>query len=407
VVKVNKRIAHLSGRRQRLIKTLISPLKLLSVLIDLFYPKNDKTVILGSNTGEFASGSPQALFDYLRTHHPEWQVYYYLPYKEASGLGSLIKYVFKFAPLFFKAKFLVTSHPPSDFYPFDWSRRKVLINTWHGIPLKAMFFAARDDHESDLKNILRLDKKISAFLVSSRLEAAMLTKCFLIDPRKFYYLGQPKNDNLFNRVIDPRVLPAIPDLAPDSKLVLYCPTYRSEETRFFPFKEFDIKALNRFLEDHNTTILVRGHVYEKSSYSRFLSDRIIDFGFSQCNDINAVLPQIDALITDYSSIYIDYMLMDRPLIFVPYDLAEYEKSRGLLFNDYQFWTPGYQVLTYPEFIQALTEIISGQDVHKTRRAEINRQLNYYQAGDSSRKVVELMQNWSKYNNRVRHLNQFE
>jgi CDP-glycerol glycerophosphotransferase (TagB/SpsB family) len=397
LVSINTLIARLSSKDRQIINLLVDPLKYIASFIDFLYPKDNKTIVVGSNTGEYASGSPKALFEYIRENHPDYKVYYYLPYQENSGYRQMLKYIIRFAPYFFRAKFLITSHPPSDFYPFFWSKRKVLINTWHGTPLKAMFFADSGDSKRNLKRIAQLSLKISAFMVSSRLEAALLTKCFLVNPGKFCYTGQPKNDNLFNGKVDPTVFHGLEDVLKNNKAILYCPTYRRDrETRFFPFENFQVDELNRFLKENHLVILIRGHVYEKGPWSKYLGERIIDFGFNRCHDINSALPGIDILVTDYSSIYIDYFLLDRPCIFIPYDLDEYESGRGLLLDDYEFWTPGHHVLTYDEFIRALKDILSGNDAFISRRREINRQLNYYQTGDSCRKVFELIENWSKY-----------
>ena len=56
------------------------------------------------------------------------------------------------------------------------------------------------------------------------------------------------------------------------------------------------------------------HVYNEidKSEGEIFSDRIIDFGFDRCNDVNSILGEVDVLITDYSSIYIDYLLLDKP-----------------------------------------------------------------------------------------------
>lgn len=57
----------------------------------------------------------------------------------------------------------------------------------------------------------------------------------------------------------------------------------------------------------------------------------------------------DFLITDYSSIYIDYLLLDRPIGFIPYDYDEYNNDRGFLF-EYSGVTPGMRISTYKDLI---------------------------------------------------------
>lgn len=395
-MSISQFVSQLSQGEIRIIMAILTPFEYFISFFDFLYPKDNKTIVFGSNTGEFVSGSPKALFEHIKENHQEYKVYFYTPFEKSLNMHARIKYSINFAPVFFRAKFLVSSHPPSDFYPFSGSKRKVLINTWHGTPLKSMFFSDHGDTKSNLKRILRQNKKISAFIVSSKLEAATLAECFLIDPRKFYYLGQPRNDILLKNPTN-KILPDILENIPEhTKVILYCPTYRRDvPTTIFPFDDLDLQHLNDFLEENKIIILLRGHVYNKELEKQYFSERIIDFGFEICNDVNLILPEVDILVTDYSSLYIDYLLLDRPCIFIPYDLEEYKRKRGLLYDDYDFWAPGHKVLTYKEFIAAIGEILSGRDIYKNRRQEISRQFNYYQTENSCEKVFKLIENWKK------------
>jgi CDP-glycerol glycerophosphotransferase (TagB/SpsB family) len=395
-MSINQFIARLSQRQMEMIVFISAPFRYFMEFLDFVYPKDNKDIVFGSNTGEFASGSPKVLFEYFKENHPQYKVNFYLPFEKPLDMYARIKYIIKFAPVFFRAKFLVSSHPPSDFYPFIWSSRKILINTWHGAPLKSMFFADSGDTKSNLRRIARLSKKISAFIVSSKLEAATLAECFLINPQKFRYLGQPKNDILL-KAHTSNILPDVIENIPEySKAILYCPTYRRDSpTRIFPFDDLDLTHLDSFLEANKLIILLREHVYEKGTKKQDYPERVLHFGFDICSDVNAVLPEVDILVTDYSSIYIDYLLLDRPGIFVAYDLEDYKERRGLVYDDYEFWAPGYHVLTYRDFVTAIEEILSGKDRYKTRRREINRQLNYYQTENSCEKLFELIDSWEE------------
>jgi len=372
------------------------PLEYLISFIDFLYPKDNKIIVFGSNTGEFVSGSPKALYEYIKRKHPEYKVYLYTPFERSLDTYAKIRYVIMFAPLFFRAKFLVSSHPPTDFFPFvSWSNKKILINMWHGIPLKAMFFADPSETKDDLRRILRLNRKTSAFIVSSKLEAALIERCFLIDPRKFFYLGHPRNDILLkNNSIRrlPNIIKNIPDY---KKVILYCPTYRRDDpTKFFPFADLNLQHLDRFLEENKVIILIRGHVYNKKAEEQIFSERVISFGFDVCSDVYSVLPEVDILVTDYSSLYFDYLLLDRPCIFIPYDLEDYKRKRGFLL-DYDFWTPGRKVSTYKEFINAIEEILSGIDIYKNRRQELRRQIHWYQTENSCENVFKLIDGWKE------------
>ncbi len=326
------------------------------------------------------------MFNYITHHSPEFSAYFYSPFRR-KGLVSKIKYIITFSPTYFRAKYIVGSHPPKDFFPFSWSNRKLFVDTWHGTPLKAMFFADKGDTESSLRGILRLNKKTTFFIVSSKLEAELIERCFRIGYRKIIFTGHPRNDLLLTNV--KHILPKILEKAPKfKKVILYCPTYRRDtQTIFFPFKDFDKNDFNNFLKKHELLILVREHIYSKCS-EVFFSERIIPFGFDIFSDINAILPEVDVLITDYSSIYIDYLLVNKPCIFIPYDLANYSKKRGFLL-DYNLWTPGPKISNYFLFKEALEDALC-DDCYNEKRVALKEKFHSFQTMNSSEKIIQFL-----------------
>lgn len=394
-MSISHSISNLSQRQINIIRALFVPVEYVIQFLDLIYPKNDKLIIFGSNTGEYASGSPHAMYQYIKNNHPEYGVCYYLPFSEKSGLKEQFGYMLRLIPKFLNAKFLISSHPTTDFFPLGWSRRKTLINVWHGVPLKSLFYADPGDNESNLKKIRKMVNRTSIFTVSSKLESALIAECMLMDPRKIRVTGHPRNDALINQNDVPgkkKIHQILKDIPQDVKIILYAPTFRrGDETRFFPFPDFDQDDLNQFLKDNNSIILIRGHVYNQLDESTdIFTDRIIDFGFNVCNDVNSILGEVDVLITDYSSIYIDYLILNRPCIFIPYDLEDYKKGRGLLLDDYDFWAPGDKTLNYQEFLNSLKRIMNGEDPNIKKRIDIANQFHYYTDAKSCERLFKLI-----------------
>lgn len=384
--------------KKELAKRLLNPFTYFVSFLDYFWPKKDNLIIFGSELGQYASGSPKALFEYFKDSKNDYDILFYTPFDKSRSFFGKISYILKFSPFFFKAKFLVSSHPPYDFFPFVyWSDKKVLVNTWHGTGLKAIFFADVNEKEDNLKRITRLNNKTSIFLVSSDLDASIMIKCFQINSDKLYLTGQPRNDFLLSEKNE-RKLNRLCHVPYNSKVILYCPTYRrNSRTKFFPFEDFDLEDLNNFLVKNNLFILIRGHVYnELDKANTLFTDRIIDFSFEVCNDVNVILNEIDILITDYSSIYTDYLILNRPCIFIPYDLDDYIKNRGLLM-DYEHWTPGDKIKTYPELIKSLNKIVNGEDTYEKRRVEICKQFHENYKINSSEEVFKVI-NTIKNNN---------
>ena len=87
-----------------------------------------------------------------------------------------------------------------------------------------------------------------------------------------------------------------------------------------------------------------------------------------------ILGLTDILITDYSSVFIDYLLLDRYIIFFPYDLDRYIKSERELYYNYEDITPGIKVYEYEELEKVLKAYLEGQDMYKLQRKKA---LNYF------------------------------
>lgn len=280
--------------------------------------------------------------------------------------------------IFRKAKINVISYGTSamEFFPYYLDIKKQhIIYLGHGIPMKKIGRqVARWKHPF----FGRLLQPYSFATCNSILEKYVLASSFHVDADNIWITGSPRNDKLFEYV-GGKLKPAIPDYLAGKKIVLYAPTWREmgSETRFFPFPDFDAEALLHFLKQNNIIILLRGHKEEiKNTGNRFSNHLVMDHVIMTANqdkfpDVIEMLPFVDILITDYSGMYFDFLPFDKPMIFIPYDLKEYNRYKGLLFP-YDDFTAGRKVFTQAAFIESLTEAINQPDKNKTKRDEMNR-----------------------------------
>jgi len=98
----------------------------------------------------------------------------------------------------------------------------------------------------------------------------------------------------------------------------------------------------------------------------------------------------DLLITDYSSVYFDYLLIDKPVIFVPTDIEEYSQKRGFLLEPYDFWTPGPKVYNQDNLLNSILANLNEPNKYKKERNLINSMINYYKDNKSSERVWNLI-----------------
>ena len=95
----------------------------------------------------------------------------------------------------------------------------------------------------------------------------------------------------------------------------------------------------------------------------------------------------DALLTDYSSVYIDYLLLDRPIGFVTDDWDAYRNSRGFVFDDPRAVMPGPFLTDYAELTTFLSDVASGNDPFQDRRRTLADRFHTYADGQSCERVL--------------------
>lgn len=269
------------------------------------------------------------------------------------------------------------------FLPYAFIRgRKTFVNLWHGIPLKRLGSQAKDTWETIVTYGIQ---DFDVWIASSDVEGLALASCYGLSLDDIWIVGTPRNDALFAAGRE-RARTGV-------RTILYAPTWRdgSQDARFLPFDDLDMNALEEFLRRTDSRLVMRRHLVERlsSSPATEVSSRILEDDGSLYTSTRDLLMETDVLVTDYSSIYLDYIVLNRPIVFVPYDLAEYEKKRGFLF-DYHEVTPGPKVGTFQEFLQALEDAISRPEAYAAERRRVTDRFHKHQDGEACRRLARLL-----------------
>lgn len=194
-------------------------------------------------------------------------------------------------------------------------------------------------------------------------------------PKWFQKWGYPRFDRI-DRFISGDADPILTDdarriLETDEEYtnILYAPTHKDGEyiTTFFPFFEFDSDQLREWCKTHNVRIFLRPHPSEDPDLEHLIDNETIYFaGQNFANAPTELMPFMQVLITDYSSIYVPYLLFNRPIIFVKDRHQKYENVRGLAFN-YDQYFPGIKPDTFDEFLSSAGDIVEGHDNQSDER----------------------------------------
>lgn len=157
--------------------------------------------------------------------------------------------------------------------------------------------------------------------------------------------------------------------------------------------EDSLKQFSDYLKKHNLLLVFKLHhlqanlpVFQKQFDNILIvhDEDLRDMGIQ----LYQFIPLADAMISDYSSITVDYLLLDRPMIFTLDDYDQYDKSRGLYPKNAIDYMKGYHVYNQKELQDSLTEIVSGIDKYKDERHAIMSDYHTYVDGNSSERVLK-------------------
>ena len=158
---------------------------------------------------------------------------------------------------------------------------------------------------------------------------------------------------------------------------MYAPTWRHfGNPPLFDFDDFDLQDFDKFLSENKMILYIRLHPnFGDGVLQQFLNTKCITtFSGKNYPDIMEYLPQFDALISDYSSISLDFLPLNKPLIYMTSDIEEYEKQIGFCV-DFDHCTPGDKPKTYENFKSFLLDA-KIKDSNKTKRETLIKELKF-------------------------------
>jgi CDP-glycerol glycerophosphotransferase (TagB/SpsB family) len=96
------------------------------------------------------------------------------------------------------------------------------------------------------------------------------------------------------------------------------------------------------------------------------------------------------MITDYSSIYFDYLLADKPVAVTWDDLEEYRKDPGFAVDLDVYMNGAVKVYNVEELISFVRDVAAGRDTLKAERRVIRDTVNYSTDGKNTERVVDFI-----------------
>jgi len=362
----------------------------LSSIFGVIIPKDKRIVVLSGNRGLAFAGNSKALYLYL-SKDKKYKAYYYIrdreKYLSLKQQGVRAKYHYSFSGLltFLRARTVCITHGFIDFLGFTPSPWQKWIDLSHG---GSKLFGFLDDPVSFKTKFWHLFEFKINRIVRSDHQKYHFSARYRKNPRKIFITGFPRTDALIGK-----------NKTQTCTNLLYAPTYieKNTSTNFFEVFGEDTDYILNFLSENNIKLFVRFHPNNfresKILITNLLNtNNIIDVSPDILEDVQNILPEIDVLITDFSSISQDFLILDRPIIFTTKDLNETSKISLVLREEFSF--PGYRVNQPNQLYQAISEILDGKDKYAELRNFV-RKLNYnFIDNKSCERVVKLLNKWN-------------
>jgi len=359
-------------------------------------PKDENIWIFGSWLGEKYADNSKYLFEYINKKHPEIRAIWIT--KDVSIINKLKKegyevykaYSIKSIMISLKAKcsIFVQSNKYDNLLFLNNSKVKK-IQLWHGAPLKKIGF---DDKIFTKNSLPKLLYKLKHFLFPFLNEQYDLVVAISEEDRKNFrtafkvkkisITGYPRNDALFKFKYKKN----------KGYTVIYLPTFRGnigDKIDLFSDFNFDIEKWNEILCQNNIVLNIKMHPVNKPKDELIEKYKSLNsISFMEEVDVAEILPNTDILITDYSSVFFDFLLTNRPIIFAPFDYEKYITKDRELYYDYDEVTPGPKCKNWDEVLEWIVKFKENPELYKEEREVIKNRFHKYQDGKNCERVYK-------------------
>lgn len=357
--------------------------------IKLFCPV-DGSVVVYHSIPDF-SDNARALAEYMESngYTKKFRIFFIVENEKlySSRNGEIVfitckakygKYKLSCLRRLYTAKYLMSTHSMI-IKRNDAQKEQVLVRLWHGCSFK-------DRSRQDGIKLRSFD----AALVPG--DFFIKTKAYFwnVDEKYILPTGYPRYDWL--RMKDETAQKLINSYKYDQNtiILLWMPTFRidkrgrcTESNNITQFPMIDSiekwKVIDRLCSERNIVMIVKLHPFQTDydipfelfSNIKLITNQILDEADVPLYKFVALT---DALLTDYSSIAIDYLLVNRPIAFTLDDYEEYKKTRGFLVDDPREYMPGHHLYAFDDLRMFLIDLAEGKDMFKEQRERVRDKL---------------------------------
>ena len=263
-------------------------------------------------------------------------------------------------------------------FPLQNYKKQYVVNLTHGVGIKDC--------------VGKLPRDFNYILTGNEGFKEATVKSYQCETATMLSLGYPRNDLLYEKSHEVEKLVSGYD-----KFLLWLPTYRHHkndsvdttmfEHQTFPlFKDSELKELNKTLKEKNYLLVLKLHPAQKvEDHTMFDFSNIKILENTDLDRLNIefyhLLGRADTILTDYSSVGNDYLLLNRPIGYVITDVEEYQSSRGFLFENCE------KIFTKEDFYKYLEDFSKNKDTYQDMRKKVCDFYWKYQDGKNCERIL--------------------
>ncbi|MBK29016.1 MAG: hypothetical protein CMO77_09295 [Verrucomicrobiales bacterium] len=272
----------------------------------------------------------------------------------------------------------------------------VMVNVWHGSPIKNIRFLC--NNRFDEKFLLEQSKRTHYLASASNYDALLMSSALNVPYFNVTKFGLPRNDYLTctkNELIDLDLYDEVQVVESKtkkySKVALFAPTYRGDShTKNDPaeFTEKQLLILEKYLIRTNTLLFVRLHKFSSINRNNGILNISNVIDASDYKNPMILLRYTDLLITDYSSIWIDFLLLKKPIIIYTPDIDVYTQNHGFIF-DFEESIPCSPLTSFDSLIDNLDVALNSKVVSE-RQNYFYERYHASKSHSSSDELIELI-----------------
>lgn len=359
--------------------------------------------------------NPHALYEYIERHtehETAWLIkrdekYYEL---KKRGIRCASYNTLEGNKLLESADFVIVNS-----YTFPQIQKRegqIFVNLWHGSGIKAHDFYNHDMDMKHARNIKKFSDMIDLMCVHSLDDRFKLSAQLNFDLRKCFVTGQARLDCVKTSHGIEKIKQLFGDKMQDyKKLIFFAPSFRANGSshsgtifsdNIFRAEDYNAAVLDKFLQENQAALIYKLHPIEQTAFSgrEFhlsedcyeLTDQML---FEKDIRYDELLNAFDIMISDYSSIAFDFLLLNRPIVYLLPDYEEYVAERGFVFHNVDMFMPGKKAFSFMDMVEALQTTLEDPNRYKMERELVLSQRFDFYDDQSAKRCFETIVNFKK------------